>query len=336
MARAKKLPNGKWRIRVCVTSGGQSKYKCFTGDTQKETEQMAAQYAHTQQEIFNPANMTLFAAMNEFIDNRNNILSPTTVALYRIIARTAFGSIKDLKLSSLNQTLVQKAVNEYVAGRAYKTVSNATGFLSVVLKEYAPEFQYKLHMPQKKRKTIAIPTEDDVAKLLSESRGTPLYLPILCSTQLGMRRGEICAIDWPDINLDEKTIRINESIAQDEFGALVRKKPKTVQSERVLKLTDQLIAELPAAGEKIITIAPKTITKHFAELVKRLNMKYTFHSLRHYYASIMLKIGVPDKYAMERMGHSTNNMLKTVYQHTFTSEQEVINAKLQDYFDQKT
>lgn len=45
------------------------------------------------------------------------------------------------------------------------------------------------------------------------------------------------------------------------------------------------------------------------------------------------KIGVPDKYAMERMGHSTNNMLKQVYQHTFDSEQDAITNKMQEYFD---
>ena len=47
----------------------------------------------------------------------------------------------------------------------------------------------------------------------------------------------------------------------------------------------------------------------------------------------MLQLGVPDKYAMERMGHSTNNMLKQVYQHTFESEQDAITNKMQEYFD---
>ena len=48
----------------------------------------------------------------------------------------------------------------------------------------------------------------------------------------------------------------------------------------------------------------------------------------------MLQLGIPDKYAMERMGHSTNSMLKRVYQHTFESEHASINEKLQKYFDE--
>lgn len=62
---------------------------------------------------------------------------------------------------------------------------------------------------------------------------------------------------------------------------------------------------------------------------------YRFHDLRHMNASVMLSLNVPDKYAMERMGHSTNNMLKTVYQHTM-SEKSVQVANLVDsFFEEK-
>ena len=46
----------------------------------------------------------------------------------------------------------------------------------------------------------------------------------------------------------------------------------------------------------------------------------------------MLKLGVPDKYAMERMGHATNNMLKTVYQHTMPAERAKVDADVNEYF----
>lgn len=335
MAKAKKLPNGKWRLRVYDASNPISHYKCFTADSQKDVEYMANQYLFSKKEIRDPSFRTLGIAMDEFIDNRNNVLSPTTVALYRVIARTAFTDIRDTRITALNQTLIQKSVNAYARGRAYKTVSNAVAFLSIVLKEYHPDLRYKVHMPQKTKTPVEIPTKEDVDALLDKSKNTAVYLPILIATQLGLRRGEICALTWDDIDLEKRTIRIDESMAEDEFGILVRKKPKTAQSERTLQLTQDVIDALPEKGSKIITIAPKTITKHFAIIAKQLGLKCTFHSLRHYYASVMLQLGVPDKYAMERMGHSTNNMLKRVYQHTFESEHEIIDSKLQSYFNDK-
>lgn len=60
---------------------------------------------------------------------------------------------------------------------------------------------------------------------------------------------------------------------------------------------------------------------------------FTIHSLRHANASAMLKLNIPDKYAMERMGHSTPNMLKQVYQHIFRDEQTKVANKMNDYFN---
>ena len=53
--------------------------------------------------------------------------------------------------------------------------------------------------------------------------------------------------------------------------------------------------------------------------------------MRHYNASVMLALNVPDKYAMERMGHRTNHMLKNVYQHTIIEKQKEIGDKINEY-----
>ena len=50
------------------------------------------------------------------------------------------------------------------------------------------------------------------------------------------------------------------------------------------------------------------------------NFPYNFHSLRHYFASVMVKAGIPNKYAAEFMGYTTENMLQRVYQHTFQED----------------
>lgn len=49
-------------------------------------------------------------------------------------------------------------------------------------------------------------------------------------------------------------------------------------------------------------------------------------------ASIMLQLGIPDKYAMERGGWSTNATLQAVYQHTFADERKIVDNKIDTYF----
>jgi integrase len=68
-------------------------------------------------------------------------------------------------------------------------------------------------------------------------------------------------------------------------------------------------------------------------MMKRNGIEMTFHDLRHLNASIMLMLGIPDKYAMERGGWSTDNVLKSVYQQTFSSERQKIDKIIDGYFN---
>ena len=59
----------------------------------------------------------------------------------------------------------------------------------------------------------------------------------------------------------------------------------------------------------------------------------TVADLRHYYASLMLSLGIPDKYAMTRMGHATPNMLRNVYQHLRDEKDREATAAINSHFD---
>ena len=58
-----------------------------------------------------------------------------------------------------------------------------------------------------------------------------------------------------------------------------------------------------------------------------------FVCLRHLNASVMLMLGIPDKYAMERGGWSSNRVLKAVYQHTFSEERKLVDARIDGFFN---
>lgn len=83
-------------------------------------------------------------------------------------------------------------------------------------------------------------------------------------------------------------------------------------------------------------VAPLTgsaIYNRFRKLQKKLNMnEFRFHDLRHYNASVMLALGIPDKYAMQRIGHSSTSILKNVYQHIMSEKQNEFSGVLDDYF----
>ena len=59
----------------------------------------------------------------------------------------------------------------------------------------------------------------------------------------------------------------------------------------------------------------------------------TFHELRHMNASVMVLLGIPDKYAMERGGWSSPHIMQSVYKHTFSEERIEVHNRINDYFD---
>lgn len=339
MAIAKKLPSGSWRCRASYTDEkGERKSKSFTASTKREAESLAAVFL-TEREHDNKAeNITLGQLADRYIETRSNLLSPTTIAAYKKIKRNAFLDLLDVRVGMLTKQMYQKAINSYAAGRTYKTVANAHAFYNTVLKENSIYIGDKVILPQKDKKEITIPTTEELNSFLSLLEGSRLELYVMFAVYLGLRRSEIFALKWKDIDISKKTISINKAKVKNEFNEWVEKKPKTFSGNRKLIMPDALIKQLPPVGEaedSVIQETPDALASLYNRAIVKANFPYSFHSLRHYYASIMLAKGVPNKYARERMGHATDNMLNKVYQHTMKDVEKEIDKTLNDFFDKE-
>lgn len=94
-----------------------------------------------------------------------------------------------------------------------------------------------------------------------------------------------------------------------------------------------LITKQPHIDEYIIHYNRNQLYKCLERVCDKLGIqRYRFHDLRHYQASVMLALGVPDKYAMQRMGHASINMLKNVCQHTMASKEKEVSYQIDDFF----
>jgi integrase len=337
MAKAIKQSNGKWRCKANYINNGKYVNKSFTRDTKKEAEYAAAAFLMDFKHKSKPENKTIGELADIYLDSRSNLISPSTMRSYRIYSRTAFPEIMKMRAGLITQALYQAAVNEYAKGKAPKTVREAHSLLSKIFKENRVDIDVKAVMlPQKIKAEIKIPSTEEIKIILKEANKRDIYLPVLIAALLGLRRSEIFALTWGDINIENKNIRINKAVVRDEDNAHVVKTTKTQTSTRTLTdIPPQIIEALPSRGaddEKLFNINADTFSDRYRRIIKRLGFNYTFHSLRHYNASIMLIQGVPTKYAAERLGHCTEDMLKTVYQHTFPDMHKQYSQNITDYF----
>lgn len=155
---------------------------------------------------------------------------------------------------------------------------------------------------------------------------------LLFALLLGLRQSEIQALKWS--NYRNCRIYVKGAIVPNENNKLIEKSTnKSFTSTRELAVPDYLIKRLDSIEHKgdyiVNNLTPNMILDRFFKLQEKYGMRrFTMHSLRHANASLMLQLGISDKYAMERLGHSTPYMLKTIYQHTFNEEHRRVADKV--------
>lgn len=324
----KKLPSGNWNVVVMVDGRRIS----ITEPTEKKALAAAAAVkAGAKREKQIP--LTVGDAINRYIESKDTVLSPATVAGYRRIRANAFQELMPIHVSSLTQEQVQRAVNSMAKTKSSKSVRNAHGLLSATLSTYRPDFTLHTTLPQKQKTEISIPTPEHIQVILSGCSGTRMELPIYLAVWLGLRASEIRGLTWDCISGD--TLHVKQAIVEGEHGPAV-KGTKTTAGDRRLHLPPQLleiIQRQPKTDEYLVHLSGQAMYKAFSRLCEKLGLPhYRFHDLRHANASIMLALGIPNRYAQERMGHATDNMLKAVYQHTMEHKRTEVDTAVDTYF----
>jgi len=337
MAKASKLSSGKWRCKAYYTDeNGKYTSKSFTRDTKRDAEGAAAAWLVEMEHDIKPENKTIGELVDRYIDNLSNLHSPSTILGYRKKRNAAFKEIMEVRAGHLTQQKYQAAVNNYAKGRKPKTVIEAHNLMRMVFRENHIKIDMKnVQLPQKVKTEIQVPETEHVKLLIELCKNTSVYLPVILAAMLGLRKSEIFALTWGDVDTQNSTLRVNKAIVQNEFKEYVIKETKTVNSNRLLHMPQVVTDALPPRkddNEMLMDMPYAVFTNRYRRVMRKMPEKYTFHALRHYYASVMLMQGVPTKYAIERMGHSTDNMLKQVYQHTFPDKQAEFDKTMENFF----
>lgn len=337
-AKAKKLPSGNWRVQVGYTDEfGKYCRASFTAETKKEAEFKAAEFLVEQKRSLKPENITLRDLASHYVDSLTNVRSPSTIAGYRkIINNSLDPNILDARIGFITPEMYQKAINEFSKNHKPQTVINVNNVFSNALAWKGIKIAEEIALPKHEKKEISIPSEDEIKKLLATCEGMRIELLIKFAVFLGLRKSEILALQWKDIDINSKTLTINKALVKDENKEFVVKQPKSISGYRKLTMPDILVNSLKPTDnpdDRVINDSPAALESMYKRVLKKLNMPYTFHALRHFNASVMLKENIPNRYAKERMGHSTEDMLQKVYQHTFPEKHEEFDTKMNDYFD---
>ncbi|WP_312611410.1 site-specific integrase [Oscillibacter sp.] len=323
---AQLLPSGNYRVRIMID--GQ---RVSVVDEDEKTAQAKAMalLAGIDKQKEKPLALTVGEAIDRYIESKSSVLSPSTISGYKRARNNSLQDLMNVRLQDLTREKVQRSVNAMSRTKASKTVKNAHGLLTAALSEFYPDLILHTTLPQKQRTDIIVPSESDIKAIAECVKGKSCELPVMLAVWLGLRMSEIRGLTWDCI--DGNVIHIKQAKVDEGL-----KGTKTYNSNRRLIVPPyimELIEKHPRTSEFIIPYSRRAIASRFDYYTAKAGIQhYRFHDLRHVNASVMLALNIPDKYAMERMGHATNNMLKTVYQHTMPEEQKKVSAAVDNYF----
>jgi integrase len=316
-----------------------------------------------------PTHVTVRQWLETWLATVQSETSPKTSERYGEICRNfLMPALGNIEVAKLAPTQIQTAYNAWAVGGRR---DGKTGGLSPQTRRHFhrvlrtalaraveqqliarnPADVFKKRLPKVERRELVTLTADQSARLLAALAHSRVYWPVLLALATGMRRGEILAVRWKNVDLENGTLRVVESLEQTK--TTIRFKAPKSGRHRAITLPGYAIAELRRLkreqAEVLLSLGvrqsgntlvccrgdgephqPLSLTYEFARFMRRLKdlPRVRFHDLRHSHATQLLADGIHPKVASERLGHASVGITLDLYSHVTDTMQGEVAAKL--------
>ena len=172
-------------------------------------------------------------------------------------------------------------------------------------------------MPERKVPDYICPTVEDVRTILSLVDGGKLDIPVRLAL-MGLRRGEICAIEASDLS-DDDVLHVHKSRVYDSGGFIITKDtPKRESSNRYIRIPKDVADSIRAKG-RATELTPAGLSEAWTYLLRKHGLPpYRLHDTRHFFASYCHSIGVPEADILAGGGWKTGHVMRSVYRHAMS------------------
>ena len=305
-----------------------------------------------------PNKLTIGAFLERWLmDYAKPNLSPRTVEGYEhMVHKHIIPSLGHIVLTALRPDHLQHYNSEKLAsGLSARTVRHHHITLHTALQTAVKwgllmrNVADAVDPPRFQRCEMNTLTEDELQCFLEAAKETKYYPLFYLALFTGMRRSELLALRWSDIDLLGCQVSVTKSIHYLRNGENIFRQPKTAKSRRLVALspsTVKILREHRIAQENLRTIIdndlvfsrvdgkpwlPDTITHAWLKIARRIGLNgIRLHDARHTHASLMLKQGVHPKIVQERLGHALIQITIDTYSHVAPSLQRAAAAKFDD------
>lgn len=340
-----KRKDGRWEGRYIRgrTASGQAEYGYVYADSYKACRAKRQQCIETLPEkpAVQASAATLAQAAELFLSEKSHVLKASSWNRYSYLTQhyilPALGTAPICQLTADQISDFLRRLQR--SGLSGKSARDIGVLLKSILKYTAKKLDcscpgVNAELPVYHRKKIEVFFADEIGRLAKKVLEAPSMagVGVLLALNAGLRLGELCALQYKDIDLCNGVIHVTKTAQRMKKGMhthLVVQPPKTDNARRTIPLPEDMLALLrqtvcPARNEenyfltgKSAPLEPRTLQYQYRTLLKAAGIPYrNFHVLRHTYASRCVEQGVDIKSLSEMLGHADVRTTLQVYVHS--------------------
>lgn len=309
-----KRSDGRWQQKVTIK--GRPHY--FYGRTKSEVLQKIQAYQGEQEKG------PLFEVVaEEWWDEHSATLQSNTIKSYKPALERAIVAFQGWRCRDITPAMIKSEIAAMAKSRADKTVRTQLMVYNLIFKyavtsDYCPtnparEVSVPHGLPKKK---ISSPSDEDIERV-KRGWGCTFGMIAYMALYTGLRRGELLALEWSDIDLDARTITVSKSLVHISNRPSV-KRPKTAAGERVVPVLDALLPKLHKSAGLVFPGKSGHMTETefqacWAQYTKESGVTCTLHQLRHAFATMLFEHDVAGKDAQGILGHAQLTTTMDIY-----------------------
>jgi integrase len=343
--------DGRWegRAYVLLPDGGRARRTVYGKTRAEAVENLNKLLDQVRNGVVTPkAGTTVGEYLEQWLDEvARRKLRPRTYDNYEMVVRRHLvPGLGQRKLARLSAADVRRLLNKKAdEGLAPATVKK----IHVVLGSALQQALRDDVLVRNVARLVEVPTPpgpplrpynvDEAQQLLSAAHGDRLYGFWALAVGVGLRRSELLGLRWADVDLDEATLRVEQTLQRSKRKGLELGETKTPRSRRTVPIPDICVRALTihrarqetdrlAAGSKwqdsglVFTtsigtpLEPRNVNRSWHRLCDRAGLRRIRpHGLRHTCATLLLAQGVPARTVMEILGHSQIGVTMNTYTH---------------------
>lgn len=355
----KKRPDG--RYKVSITVDGKRRY--FYGRTKKEAEQKRDSFRNT---LHSAPNVDYAVTLGQWLSvwlrgARATLAEDTYDSYVYQLSHYVLPTLAKVRLIDLQPHMFRELISQLLAkGYSNRTVQYAIAVVRIGLRQAVndgiiPTYPLRgVKLPAVAHDKVLALTKEEADRFLSVVSNHKHYNLYWVALYTGLRRSELLGLRMSDVDMKNKTLTVNQTLLSVGGNVVISSTTKNKSSHRTISLDDETLRVI-RAQEKIIfeerlaavqyennnllfarrdgrPYDPKYISRRTKAYGRAANLPegFSFHTLRHTHATLLVKAGVHFKVIQYRLGHATFAQTMDTYSHVTPAMESSVVESLKD------